>query len=69
MENTKFINLVDNSKKMDEIVEIYNVVKKEKKKKSPTKKYICPICEELVKATKSVNIRCGDCNFRMVLVG
>jgi DNA-directed RNA polymerase subunit RPC12/RpoP len=41
---------------------------KEEKKVKKTKKYECPICEEFVTSEKNVHIRCGDCNFRMVLV-
>ena len=70
MENTKTVSLVTNIQKRGEFMEIYGVIKGEKKKKKSTvKKYICPICEESVKATKSVHIRCGDCNFRMVIAG
>lgn len=31
------------------------------KKKSSTRKYTCPICGQSVRATKTVNIICGDC--------
>lgn len=30
--------------------------------KSSTRKYICPECKTIVRATKEVNIICGDCN-------
>lgn len=36
-------------------------------KPSSTRKYICPCCANSVRATKSVNIICGDCVERMVL--
>ena len=36
-------------------------------KPSSTRKYICPCCGNSVRATKSVNIICGDCMERMVL--
>ena len=32
------------------------------KKKSSTRKYICPMCGNSVRATKEVNIRCIDCD-------
>ena len=34
--------------------------------KSSTRKYICPCCGMSVRATKEVNIKCGDCDIRMV---
>jgi len=37
-----------------------------KGKSSSTRKYICPECEQSVRATKEVNIICGDCDVRMV---
>ncbi len=36
------------------------------KKKSSTRKYICPKCGNSVRATKDVNIACLDCNEQMV---
>lgn len=36
-------------------------------KNSSTRKYICPTCNMTVRATKEVNIVCGDCNEKMVL--
>ena len=38
----------------------------EKGKTSSTRKYICPDCEMTVRATKAVNIICGDCHVNMV---
>lgn len=35
------------------------------KAKSSTRKYACPCCGQSVRATKVVNIICGDCNERM----
>jgi hypothetical protein len=32
------------------------------KKKSSSRKYICPMCGIVVRATKDVNIRCTDCD-------
>lgn len=38
------------------------------KKPSSTRKYVCPICNQSVRATKMVNILCGDCTVKMKLV-
>ncbi|MCM1220929.1 MAG: SprT-like domain-containing protein [Lachnospiraceae bacterium] len=35
------------------------------KKKSSTRKYICPQCKNSVRATKDVNILCMDCGLQM----
>ena len=37
------------------------------KKKSSTRKYICPVCGCSVRATKEVHISCMDCTTQMVL--
>lgn len=37
------------------------------KRPSSTRKYICPCCGMSVRATKIVNILCGDCNEKMVV--
>lgn len=39
---------------------------KKPKKKSSTRKYICPKCGNSVRATKDVNIACLDCMVQMV---
>ena len=36
-------------------------------KKSSTRKYICPCCGMSVRATRSVNIACLDCNEQLIL--
>lgn len=36
------------------------------RKKSSTRKYVCPDCGQTVRATKDVNIICADCMERMV---
>lgn len=41
---------------------------KRPKKKSNTRKYMCPACHNSVRATKDVNILCMDCNMQMVKV-
>jgi rubrerythrin len=28
---------------------------------SSSRKYVCPICGTIIRATKEVNVRCGDC--------
>lgn len=35
-------------------------------KPSSTRKYACPICGMSVRATREVNIKCGDCNVQML---
>ena len=35
------------------------------KRPSSTRKYICPCCKNSVRATKAVNIICGDCMEKM----
>lgn len=37
------------------------------RKPSSTRKYICPCCKNSVRATKAVNIICGDCMKPMIL--
>lgn len=36
---------------------------------SSTRKYICPCCGNSVRATKSVNIACMDCDSQMIIAG
>jgi hypothetical protein len=57
------------SKKYQNIDLVYNAaVKAEKeKKKSSTRKYVCPNCSITVRATKEVKILCFDCDEMMVL--
>lgn len=38
-------------------------------KKGSYRKYICPMCFTAVRATKEVNIKCGDCDLTMVKEG
>ena len=38
-------------------------------KKSSTRKYICPCCGMSVRATRTVNVACMDCDTQLVLVG
>ena len=35
-------------------------------KTSSTRKYICPQCQQTIRATKEVNIICGNCNKKMI---
>lgn len=37
-------------------------VSKTTKQKQSTRKYVCPICGTIIRATKNVNVVCGDCN-------
>lgn len=37
-------------------------------KKSSTRKYICPGCKMSVRATREVNIICGDCGLKMIRI-
>lgn len=39
-------------------------VKVESEKKSSTRKYVCPECGTIIRATKEVNVICGICNCR-----
>lgn len=38
----------------------------ELKKKCSTRKYICPSCQNSIRATKDVNIICGDCGVTLI---
>ncbi|MBL1226490.1 SprT-like domain-containing protein [Enterococcus sp. BWR-S5] len=40
--------------------------KKKGEKKSSTRKYECPCCEQSVRATKEVKVICGECGVNMV---
>lgn len=37
------------------------------KSKSSTRKYVCPKCGNIIRASKEVNVICGDCNVPFVL--
>lgn len=37
-------------------------------KPSSTRKYICPCCDNIIRATKEVNVICGDCNVKFIRV-
>ena len=36
-------------------------------KKSSTRKYVCPVCGTIIRATKEVNVTCTDCNENFLL--
>lgn len=36
------------------------------KARSSTRKYVCPVCGQSIRATKTVNLICGDCFERMI---
>lgn len=38
----------------------------DKPRKSSTRKYVCPKCGQSIRATKAVNVICGDCMEKMV---
>lgn len=69
----KTINLIKNSDIKEEAFTIYRLdgeqLREEdeegaetKETKSSRRKYICPLCETTIAATKNVNVICGDCN-------
>ena len=38
-------------------------------RKSSTRKYVCPCCGMIVRATRNVNVACLDCDEQLLLVG
>ena len=50
----------------DNVIYRLPVVKGSTVKTSSTRKYVCPCCGQSVRATKSVNIMCADCDEFMV---
>ena len=38
-----------------------------KPKRCSTRKYVCPTCGMSVRATREVNIKCGDCDIQMIV--
>lgn len=42
--------------------------KKVVKRKSSTRKYVCPVCGAIIRATKELNVICGDCEVPFELV-
>ena len=46
----------------DSVIYRLPVMKGQCVKTSSTRKYICPVCGQSVRATKTVNIMCADCN-------
>lgn len=46
----------------DSVIYRMPVFKGQSVKTSSTRKYICPVCGQSVRATKAVNIMCADCN-------
>lgn len=50
-------------------LDVYGGEKEKKKKgKSSTRRYKCPECGNIIRATKEVNVICGDCNVAFELV-
>lgn len=64
-EVSEFMNFIGKSS-----FDIYRHAESEKKKKgggkSSSRKYVCPCCGMIIRATKEVNIVCGDCNERLI---
>jgi predicted SprT family Zn-dependent metalloprotease len=52
-------------KALSEMPKLKRVQTEKPGKKSSTRKYVCPDCETSVRATKEVNIICGDCDKKM----
>jgi len=50
-----------------EIIYRTPVIKGQALRNSSTRKYVCPVCGNSVRATKAVNIACADCNKLMIL--
>lgn len=44
----------------------YEIPFEEEKPKQSSRKYICPECKTIIRATKEVNVVCGDCNKHFV---
>lgn len=64
--NTKnFLNSLDIDKKAFALTRYRNINGEKPTRKHSTRKYICPICGMSVRATKEVNIMCGDCDMTM----
>lgn len=38
-------------------------------KKSSTRKYVCPCCGMIIRATREVRVKCMDCDQQLILVG
>lgn len=36
------------------------------KSKQSTKKYVCPLCETIIRATRKVNVKCADCGVSFI---
>ena len=39
----------------------------ERGKRGNSRKYVCPKCGNIIRATKAVNVICGDCNISFEL--
>lgn len=58
------MNLIDSANFDEAVFSLARLEAGEKekpKKKATSKKYVCPICGQIVRATKEVNILCGNC--------
>lgn len=66
--NEKAINYVENYVET-EFFDLFRIPEKKEKKgggKSNSRKYVCPKCGCIVRATKEVRIMCADCNELML---
>lgn len=62
--------VIDNCSSHEEYFSIYRYSVQKMKDlskqstKQSTRKYVCPICGNIVRATKDINVICGDCNVK-----
>ena len=59
--------LLDSFMGQNSVIPIYRVmpIKPKRVRNVSVRKYVCPDCEASVRATKAVNVVCGDCNKQM----
>ena len=59
--------LLDGFMEQNSVIPIYRVmpIKPKRVRNVSVRKYVCPDCEASVRATKAVNVVCGDCNKQM----
>ena len=59
--------LLDSFIGQNSVIPVYRVmpIKPKRVRNLSVRKYVCPDCEASVRATKAVNVVCGDCNKQM----
>ena len=59
--------LLEEFSKQNSVIPVYRVmqIKPKRVRNVSVRKYVCPDCEASVRATKAVNVVCGDCNKQM----